>query len=136
MFLIRIGFLTDPDPAFYFNADPAPDPGKNILYIGDVIKHTYVGTKDILKGWKEGLLVNLVNFLAPGYGSAFSIKIRIQQSTINADLCGSGSETLCLDPLIFFTKIPIIHIDSSLAYCIDNMLGIFHVNELLKSLRN
>ncbi len=24
---IRIGFIADPDPAFYFSADPDPDPG-------------------------------------------------------------------------------------------------------------
>jgi hypothetical protein len=42
---------------------------KNVLYVGNawyVIKHTNVGTKAILKGWKSGSLLTLVNFLAPG----------------------------------------------------------------------
>ncbi len=36
----------------------------------------------------------MVNFHAPGCGSAFPIRIRIHESQTNADLCGSGSTTL------------------------------------------
>jgi hypothetical protein len=36
----------------------------------------------------------MVNFYAPGSGSALPIRIRIQESQINADPCGSGSTTL------------------------------------------
>jgi hypothetical protein len=31
---IRIGFNTDPDPAFYLTADPDPDPGSQIQCCG------------------------------------------------------------------------------------------------------
>jgi hypothetical protein len=30
VFRIRIGFNADPDPAFYLNADPDPDPGQTL----------------------------------------------------------------------------------------------------------
>jgi hypothetical protein len=49
-------------------------------------KHTYVDTKGFLKGWKSGLLVNFCQFPC-----AFPKRIRIQESQINADSCGSGS---------------------------------------------
>jgi hypothetical protein len=42
----------------------------------NLIKHTYVGTKAILKDWKSGLLCYFGQFLAPVSGSAFqSIQI-------------------------------------------------------------
>jgi hypothetical protein len=48
---------------------------KNILYVGyrityKVINLTFAVTKAFLKGWKSGVIVN---FLAPGSGSAFPI---------------------------------------------------------------
>jgi hypothetical protein len=54
---------------------------------------TYVGTEDFLKDWNSGLLI-LVKFLSPGSGSAFPIRIRIQESKIYADPSGTGSTTL------------------------------------------
>ncbi len=50
-------FIADPDPTLYLNADPPSQKldfdMKNMLYEGKcVIKHTYVGTEAILKGWK------------------------------------------------------------------------------------
>jgi hypothetical protein len=86
MLRIRIGFSADPDQAFYLNADQDPrsqtnaDPDsgqalpslkngfsnkKFIFYRQYVKTDTYVGTKSILIGWKSGLFVILVNFLAP-----------------------------------------------------------------------
>jgi hypothetical protein len=45
---------------------------KNIPYVCNMkLKHSYVGTKAILKGWKSGLFVDLVNFLAPGSGRIY-----------------------------------------------------------------
>ncbi len=49
----------------------------------DVIKHTYVGTKAILEGWKSGLFVNFCQFPCSW--------IRIRESKINAELCKSGT---------------------------------------------
>ncbi len=42
------------------------------------------------------LFVNLGQFPYPGSGSAFPIRIRIHDSQMNADPCGSGSTTLTL----------------------------------------
>ncbi len=56
-----------------------------------------MGTKAILKGWIQVCLFILVNFLPSGYGSALTIRIRIQESKINADLCGYGYETLLVN---------------------------------------
>jgi hypothetical protein len=47
-------------------------------------------TKGFLKYRKPGLFVNI----GPECGSAFPIWIRIQESQIDADPCGSGSTTL------------------------------------------
>ncbi len=45
---------------------------------------THEDTKSFSKGWKSGLWVNFVNFLAPvsgpGYVSPFPIRIRIEES--------------------------------------------------------
>jgi hypothetical protein len=57
-------------------------------------KHTYGGTKAFSKGRKPGLFENLANFHAPGSGSAFPTRIRINSSQMNADPGGSGSGTL------------------------------------------
>jgi hypothetical protein len=44
---------------------------ENILYVGKkVVEHTYVGIKAFMQDWTSSLFVNLVNFLAPGSGSA------------------------------------------------------------------
>jgi hypothetical protein len=43
-----------------------------------------------------------VNFLAPGSGSAFPIRIRIQESDIIADLYESGSTTLVVTNFKYF----------------------------------
>jgi hypothetical protein len=72
-----------------------------------------------VKDWKERKFatVILVNFLAPGSGTALPIRIRIriQESQINGDRCGSGSTTLvpyytsnkclCTVPVQFFLAI-------------------------------
>jgi hypothetical protein len=49
----------------------------NIFYVGsgNVIKHTYVGTKAFLKGWISGLLVNFFKFLFSLSGYAFSMHV-------------------------------------------------------------
>ncbi len=58
-------------------------------YFMQLLSHqTYLHTqryKASLQGWKSGLLLILVNFLAPGSGSVFATRIRIQESQINAD---------------------------------------------------
>ncbi len=48
------------------------------------------------EGLESGVLLHLVNFLAPKSGSAFPIRIQIQiqESQINAGSCRSGSATL------------------------------------------
>jgi hypothetical protein len=48
-----------------------------------VEKHTYEGTKAFLKGRKPGLFIHLVIFHAPGSGSAFPVRIRVQEIQIN-----------------------------------------------------
>jgi hypothetical protein len=48
-------------------------------------KHTYKGTKAFFKGRKPGLLVSFGQFHASGSGSAFPIRIRIQNKQMNAD---------------------------------------------------
>ncbi len=53
---------------------------KNVLKVcKNLKKHTYEGTKAILKGGNQVW----VNFDAPGFGSAFPIRIRIQDRQIN-----------------------------------------------------
>jgi hypothetical protein len=52
---------------------------KNILYLG------VGGHKKLLKGWESGLFFSYGHFLAPGSGSAFTVRIRIQESQINPD---------------------------------------------------
>ncbi len=57
---------------------------------------TYEGKKLFLKAGNQVHLSIVVNFHAPRSGSAFPVRIRIQDSQINADPCrsGSGSTTL------------------------------------------
>jgi hypothetical protein len=56
-------------------------------YRSKIKKHTgtYEGTKVILKGRKPGLLLILIKSHAPGSGSTFSARIRIQDIQINPD---------------------------------------------------
>ncbi len=106
-----------PDPAFNLNADPGSqtnaDPCasrsgswydlavtkrkifdmKNILYLGTVICHkTYLRRYKCYFERLEFRLIFFVQFsqvffLAPGSGSAFPLRVRIQESQINADPC-------------------------------------------------
>jgi hypothetical protein len=66
---IRFNADLDRDPAFYLNADPAPDPGSPTKadpcgpgswshYTVTKSKNFYMGTKAFSKGGKPGLLVN------------------------------------------------------------------------------
>ncbi len=85
----------DPSPAFYLNLDPYLDPGqtlksqklefdmKNIPEVGDRSK-TYL-QKSFRKAGNQVYLLILINFHAPGSGSAFLICIQIQDSQTNAD---------------------------------------------------
>ncbi len=51
--------------------------------------------------WKRAkiqvCLLNLVKFLAPGFGSVWGMGIRIQESQNNADPCWPGSTTLSIN---------------------------------------
>ncbi len=108
MLWIRIQlFNADPDPGSQTNADPCRPRSwsqqlnfymLNILKVGTGNRSRNLHTKVNKAFWnavKPGtILVNLVNFHAPGSGSAFPIRIHIQDSQMNADLCGSGSTTL------------------------------------------
>jgi hypothetical protein len=51
----------------------------------NVKRHAFVATKAFLKGRKPGFFVNLDHYFAPGSGSAFSVRIRIQDSQMNAN---------------------------------------------------
>ncbi len=68
-------------------------------------KHSYKGAKAFLKRQETMFIEMLVNFHPPGSGSAFPIRIWIQDSQMNADPCGSGStillQRLCRLLLIF-----------------------------------
>ncbi len=112
---IQLFYLNaDPDPGSQTNADRCgsadPDPGlawksqkvefcmKNII---DKKKHNYhEGTKAFLKCRKPGLFVKIFfgQFQSSriGSGSAFPIRILIQDCQMNADPCGSGSTTLLI----------------------------------------
>jgi hypothetical protein len=74
---IRIGFNVDPDPGFYLNTDPDPDPD-----LGNQTNSDPNGSVSWLQ--KVNFLI-LVDFHAPGSGSALQIRIRIQDSQINED---------------------------------------------------
>jgi hypothetical protein len=52
VFWIRIGFLADPDPAFfYLNADPDPDPGSKRMRIRDIlVRIRILGSVDLNYG--------------------------------------------------------------------------------------
>jgi hypothetical protein len=66
-----------------------------LLYIGKIVsKNTYVDTKVIWKARNRVYLLMLVNLLAPGSGSAFPSRIRIQESSVIAD----SVNLLFLDP--------------------------------------
>jgi hypothetical protein len=94
---ISIGFNADADldPALYLNADPDPDPDPwsqtNLDPCGYL--HEGIGKKTYLRRvqkpfWKAGnheYLIILANFDAPESGSAFPIRIRAQDSQMNAD---------------------------------------------------
>ncbi len=86
---ICIGFKADPDPSFYINADLDLDPGwlfmrQKVNFIlwkiylkikivrGQKTHLRYEGTKDFLKGMKQGLFVKNV-----GQFPCFWIRIRI-----------------------------------------------------------
>ncbi len=67
---------------------------KNILTVGNKSKNVHTKVqKPFLKSRKPCLFDNLVNFDAPGGGAgpAYLIRIRIHDSQMNADPCGSGS---------------------------------------------
>ncbi len=60
---------------------------KNILYVGNMSQN--IPTLVQKPFWKAGskiYLLTLGNFIAPGTGSAFPIRIRIPESNISADL--------------------------------------------------
>jgi hypothetical protein len=67
---------------------------KNILEVGKGSKHTYEDTKAFLNGSKEGFSVDFSQFQCSVSGYAFPMRIRIQDSHINARLCESESPTL------------------------------------------
>jgi hypothetical protein len=61
------------------NADPGSGQTlPSLKVMGHRTYLRYVGTKAFLKGWKSGLLLVLVHFLAPRSGSALSIRILIR----------------------------------------------------------
>jgi hypothetical protein len=124
MLWIRIGFNADPDPAFIsmrirmririqgakpmrIQADPDLDQTSESQK-ADFLHEKYtfstvckrsknIPTKVQKRFRKEEIqfcLYILANFHAPGTGSAFPVRIRIQDSKMNADPCGSGSTTL------------------------------------------
>jgi hypothetical protein len=64
-------------------------------------KHTYAGRKAILKDWTSGFLPILANFLAPGYGFAFPIRIRIQEcKTKRIQILNTEEKILNFDEVI------------------------------------
>jgi hypothetical protein len=74
---------------------------KNVLKAGNTVgqKHTYESKKSLFERQENQVyLLILVHFQAPGSGSAFPIRIRIQGSQINADPCGSESTALKKKP--------------------------------------
>jgi hypothetical protein len=106
--LIRIGFNADPDTAFCISTRARiqihetkplrlhadPDSGQALKsqkveflhekYTEGQESHLR-SYKSLLKGRNQVPLKILVNFHAPGSGSAFPIRIRIQDSRMNAD---------------------------------------------------
>ncbi len=90
---IRFGFNADTDPAFKLNADPDPGSLTNADQNPDPCQ-TFKSEKFEILNFKfeniaylfERLKIRFVcNFLAPWSGSAFPIRIRIQESQISAD---------------------------------------------------
>jgi len=86
--------VVDPEPAFYLTADPNPDPDQENFYIKTIRtsgnRSKNIPTKVQKPFWKarnQVYLWSLVNFDAPGSGSAsaFPIRLRIQDSQMNAD---------------------------------------------------
>jgi hypothetical protein len=76
---------TDPDTAFYVNADADPDPG---LHKGRP------SNRRSLYPSKKHLALQKLNSGPPESGSVFPMLIRIQPTKMNAAPCGSGSATL------------------------------------------
>jgi hypothetical protein len=81
VFRIPSGFNADPDLAFYINAGRVSDPGSKTNADPDSDQTLPSQKVSILqKAGNQVYLLIFVNFLAPGSGSAFPIRIRIQQS--------------------------------------------------------
>jgi hypothetical protein len=81
----------DPDPGQTLPSQKAKHYLKNYFMKLIVIEHTYRKLRSYKSlfelSWISGLFVNLVDFLAPEYGSgsALPIRIRNQERQINAD---------------------------------------------------
>ncbi len=88
----------DTDPDQTFESQKIEFYMKNILNVDKRSKkHTYEGTKAFLEADNQVYLEMLAKFRAPGSGSAFPIRIRIQDSQKNADPGGSGSGSTSLE---------------------------------------
>jgi hypothetical protein len=82
----QLRIQADPDPGQTFKSQKVEFYMKNLLKVGDRSKNipyrTYQGTKAFLKG---RICKFWVNFHASVSGSAFPIRIWIQDSQMNAD---------------------------------------------------